>query len=124
MTSLVYQNSDGDAVIEASEDTPYPVMDMSQRSLRTAVLPQVVVSITVPTRICPANPLRRSVKVTNITGTYPVWIDVDSIVSATKGDYLHSGLGSSNTYYGRGELWGLAVTAAQTVSVAEDIFDA
>ena len=122
MTMLSYY--DGEEVVETSIQDPFPFRNMNERSLRTTVLPQVAISITVPTRICPANPSRRSVKVTNVTGSNIVWIGEDSSVTATTGDYLHSGIGSNNVYWGTGELWGLAVTAAQTVSVAEDVYDA
>ena len=83
---------------------------------------QVSVATTV-TRIAGANPWRKSIKITNVTGSQLVWIGFSNAVTTSTGDYLHSAAGSNTTLAVSGEIWGIASTGAQTVSVLEEEFE-
>ena len=72
--------------------------------------------------IAAANPFRRSIKITNITGTQVVYLGFSDQVSSTTGDYLHSVAGSNSTIFAKGAIWGLAITSTQTVSVLEESY--
>ena len=99
---------------------PIPVAE----TLRNVVgsTSQVSVATTV-TLIASANPYRKSIKITNVTGTQLVWIGFTNAVSSTTGDYLHSVAGSNTTLAVSGQIWGIAATGAQTVSILEEEFD-
>ena len=75
------------------------------------------------TRIASANPYRKSIKITNVTGTQLIWLGFDNGVTASTGDYLHSAAGSNTTLAVAGEIWGIAATSAQTVSIMEEEYD-
>lgn len=63
---------------------------------------------------------RRSVTITNITGTQPVYIlTTNAITGVTTGDYIPSTAGSSKTIPTVAAVFGTSPTAAQTVSVLE-----
>ena len=99
---------------------PIPVEDAIRHVVgRTE---QISVATTV-TRIAGANPWRKSIKITNVTGSQLVWIGFSNGVSTTTGDYLHSAAGSNTTLAVNGEIWGIAVTSAQTVSLMEEEYE-
>src|SRR3990167_10329349 len=112
---------DGQAYLEASNEEPYPVKVMSDVQSRgiSGTVKQVSCGTTA-TLLAPANPRRRSVKITNITGTQLIYLGFDSGVLTTNGDYLHSVAGSNTTIFANNAIFGIAVTAAQTVSVLEE----
>ena len=83
---------------------------------------QVSVATSV-TRIVGANPYRKSIKITNVTGTQLIYIGFSNAVSSTTGDYLHSSAGSNTTLAVYGEIWGIAAVSAQTVSVLEEEYE-
>lgn len=114
MNTLRYH--DGQAYIEASPENPFPVTVPSADV--TLTTKQVSVGTTA-TLIAAANASRRSIKITNITGTAAVYIRPDSQVSTSNGDYLASGAGSYVVYTGSDALYGVAASA-QTVAVAEE----
>lgn len=70
--------------------------------------------------IAPANSRRSSIKITNVTGTQVVYLGFSPVVSATTGDYLHSAAGSNTVFAATNAIWGIAVTSAQTVTIAEE----
>ena len=78
---------------------------------------------TTATRIASANRYRKSLKITQITGTQIVYIGFTNAVSTSTGDYLHSAAGSNTTLAVQDEVWGIAVTGAQSVSIMEEEYD-
>ena len=75
------------------------------------------------TRIAGGNSYRKSIKITNVTGTQIIYLGFSNGVSSSTGDYLHSAAGSNTTLAVSGEVWGIAITGAQTVSVMEEEYD-
>lgn len=75
------------------------------------------------TRIAGANPYRKSIKITNLTGTQLIYLGFTNAVSSTTGDYLHSAAGSNTTIMVYSEIWGIAAVSAQTVTVMEEEYD-
>src|SRR3990167_11394041 len=70
---------------------PIPVSE----TLRTVVGRTEQVSVgTSATLIASANPFRKSIKFTNITGTQISYLGFSNAVSSSTGDYLHSAAGS------------------------------
>ena len=95
---------------------PIPVFE----ALRGIVGRTEQVSVgTVATLIAPANPHRKSLKITNVTGTQIVYLGFTNGVSSSTGDYLHSAAGSNTTIDCKDEIWGIAITGAQTVTIME-----
>jgi hypothetical protein len=74
------------------------------------------------TLIRQANPFRRSILITNITGTAVVYFGPTNAVLTTTGAYLHSSAGSSVTLYTKGAIWGIAVVTTQSMSYAEELY--
>ena len=75
------------------------------------------------TLIAPANPHRKSIKITNVTGTQLVYVGFSNAVTSSNGDYMHSSAGSNTTLAVSGQVWGIAAVSAQTVSVLEEEYD-
>ena len=75
------------------------------------------------TLVAPANPFRKSILITNITGAQVVYLGFDKVPTSATGHYLHSAAGSSVTIYAKSAIWGLSITAAQTLSVMEEEYD-
>ena len=95
---------------------PIPVFE----ALRGIVGRTEQVSVgTVATLIAPANPHRKSLKITNVTGTQIVYLGFTNGVSSSTGDYLHSAAGSNTTIDCKDQIWGIAITGAQTVTIME-----
>lgn len=80
---------------------------------------QVVVG-TGATLIAPGNSHRKAIKITNLTGTQIVYLGFVPEVSSSTGDYLHSAAGSNTSLGVISTIWGIAITAAQTVTVMEE----
>ena len=112
---------DGQSYLEGSETHPYPVKVMADPAARSinGSTKQIVVGTAI-TLILAANPKRVSAKITNITGTQISYIGFSEAITSSTGDYLHSAAGSNTTIYAKGPIWGIAITAAQTVSVMEE----
>ncbi len=122
MATLFYH--DGQAYIEATEDEPYPVRVVQDVQSENVVGTTGQVSVaTTATMIRPGNPFRRSVKLTQITGTQIVYLGFTSAVLTTTGDYFANTAGSTITIYAKGEIWGISAVSAQTVSWMEEEFD-
>ena len=99
---------------------PIPVED----AIRHVVGRTEQVSVgTAVTLIAGANPWRKSIKITNVTGTQLIYLGFSNAVSATTGDYLHSAAGSNTTLAVQGQIWGIAVTGAQTISLMEEEYE-
>lgn len=115
----LYFSPDGSEEPEGvSSSNPLPARIVDQPvTFRTG---QVSVATTA-TQIVGANSKRKSIKITNVTGTQVVYLGPNQLVSTGNGDYLHSVAGSNTSLSASDEIWGIAVTAAQTVSWMEDI---
>ena len=119
---------DGQAHITASNEDPYPVKIMQDVQARNVYVAQdgpqqVSVSTSVVTQIVPANPLRRSVLLTNLTGSGLCYLGVGTsptLASTTARAVLTAAVGSSFTIFGKDAVYGLATVAAQTVLIWEE----
>lgn len=114
MSTLRY--NDGLTYIEASKSEPFPV-ELPDRNVSLSTK-QVSVATTV-TLLALANASRRSIKITNITGTAAVYIGAVDVATGS-GDYLATGTGSYVVYTNKGAIYALVATTAQTVAVAEE----
>ena len=122
MTTLRFY--DGQAYLDAKNEEPFPVKVMADVQSRGIVGKVTQVSCgTTATLLAPANPRRRAVKITNVTGTQIVYLGFDSGVTSSNGDYLHSVAGSNTTIYASDAVYGIASVSAQTLSVLEETFE-
>jgi len=87
-------------------------------SSSTLATKQVDVATTA-TQIVAARTGRNAITVTNKTGSQQVYVGPTSAVTATTGQLLPAGVGASITLPYTGALFGIAVSATQTVTVAE-----
>lgn len=87
-------------------------------SSSTLATKQVDVAITA-TQIVAARTGRNAITVTNKTGAQQVYVGPTSAVTAATGQLLPAGVGASITLPYTGALFGIAVSATQTVTVAE-----
>lgn len=117
-----FWSEDWGEIRSASQTDPLPVTEI-QRPVRTYVRPQIVVSTTVPTKIVSGDPNRRSVTITNITGTQNLFWSHDKNVTTSNGDLIGSTSGAYLSIDTTGEVWCLAATSAQTVSVVEQVYE-
>jgi hypothetical protein len=76
---------------------------------------QISVLVTA-TQIVVARPTRNAVKITNTTGTYPVWIGFTSGVSATTGDLLPAVPGAFVIIPTQTVVYGISVGGTQVIS--------
>lgn len=118
---------DGQAYISVSNEEPWPVKIMQDVQSRNIVMatdgpPQVVVSLTIATLIAPANPNRRSLLLTNLTGTQLCHLGAAGVSATTSRAILAASVGSNFTLYSKDAVYGLSITAAQTVLVWEEEF--
>ena len=124
MTSLRFH--DGQAHLTASNEEPFPIKVMADPQSRNIVVnqaqpPQVAVSVSLVTLIAPANPRRRAVMLTNLTGTQVCHLSTESDVSATTSRAILTAVpGSSVTLYTKDAIYGLSITAAQTILVWDE----
>ena len=72
------------------------------------------------TLIASANAKRKSILITGITGTNLTYIGFSNGVSSGTGQLLPASVGASLTIESQNAIWGIAITAAQTVSVLEE----
>jgi hypothetical protein len=116
---------DGQAHVEAGPSDPYPVRVVSEPEDREIDFRtfQVAVSEAAPTLIIGANPARRSLLMTQKTGAQIVYFGSDNTVAAGTGGYLAAAAGSSITLTTSKAVWGLSITAAQTVAVTEEFYN-
>jgi hypothetical protein len=116
---------DGQAYGEVKNDNPLPVKVIAdvQSGNVVGTAKQVAVSEVTPTQIAPANPYRRSILMTNKTGAQIVYFGFDNTVSATNGGYIAAAAGSSVTLTAKGAIYGLSITAAQTLAVVEESYE-
>ena len=120
--SIIYFRNDGElADRPVSDGHPLPVWIV--RDAQSGGIDGRTYQVsagTSATLIANANPYRRSIKVTNLTGSQIVYMGFDAYVSSTTGDYLHSAAGSSITTYAKNAIWCTAPAGAQTVTVMEE----
>jgi hypothetical protein len=116
---------DGQGHRDVANDNPYPVkiMEDVQSANITGTTKQVVVSETLVTLIADANPNRRSILLTQKTGAQIVYYGFNTSVSATTGGYIAAAAGSSVTLTAKGAIYGLSITAAQTLAVVEESYE-
>ena len=116
---------DGQAYLEASNEEPYPVKVLSDPQSRNVIgsTSQVAVGTTA-TLIAPANPNRRSILLTGITGTQITYIGFTNSVSSTTGHYVPASVGANVTIFAKGAIFGIAASSAQTFSVLEEEIEA
>lgn len=97
--------------------------DVQSDNIRVNPIPtQIAVSTSVATLIVPANSRRRSVRLTNLTGSQVCHLDIDNSVSATTSRaILTAAIGNTITFYTKDAIWGLSITGAQTVLVWEEV---
>lgn len=82
---------------------------------------QVSVSTSTTTLIAPENPRRRSLMLTNLTGTQICYLSNQSTVASTSARaMLTAAPGSSITIYAKDAVYGLSATSAQTVLIWEE----
>lgn len=104
---------------DVSRQTPFPVEVLAPINDITATAKQVVVNTTA-TLIAEANPHRVSIMLTTITGAQITYVGFSSSVAATNGDYFAAVAGVIKTYSTKDAIWGIAASAAQTLSVVEE----
>ncbi len=128
---IQFRRSHGDSPGDVQNDQPFPVQimaDVESRNVRVNpnTNPQVSVSTSVATQIVPYNPNRRSVLLTNLTGSQIVYLGLNNangvpvIAAGTARTILTGAVGSNVTLYAKDAVWGLAATGAQTVCVWEE----
>ena len=127
MTNLRVRRTEGDSLDEVSDQNPLPVAILqdvqSKRVLVSNIPAQISVSTSTATLICPANVDRRSVLLTNLTGTQICHLRNDNTVSATTSRAILTGaVGSNVTFYTKDAIYGLSATGAQTVLVWEEFY--
>ena len=127
MTNLRVRRTEGDSLDEVSDQNPLPVAILqdvqSKRVLVSAIPTQIVVSTSVPTLICPFNVDRRSVLLTNLTGTQICHLRNDNTVTASNSRAMLTGaVGSNVTFYAKDSIYGLSASAAQTILVWEESY--
>lgn len=106
--------------VRVDEANPLPVT-LIDTPLKTVKLRTFQVSVaTTATLIAQADTTRKSIKITNLTGTQAIYIGTGQEVSSSNGDYLHSSTGSNTTTAGTDDIWGIASVSTQTVTVMEE----
>lgn len=121
MTMLVFTDSDGGTMLEVAADQPLPVYTDAPVVRVTDEATQVVVSTSVPTLIARANPKRVRLILTNLTGSQICHLRNDSMVSATTSRaILTAAVGNTFTTTAQDAIYGLSISATQTVLVWEE----
>lgn len=85
-------------------------------------LPQVAPTTAAALKLCDANPLRRSILITNTTGSGVIWYDFKDNVTAATGAFIGGTIGSNVTLFTKGAVWAISVTATQTISIWEESY--
>lgn len=112
-----------EALEELGPDNPIPVRVESVGPNEGVHHRTAQVSVgTSATLILPANPKRRSVVITQITGTQIAYIGTGPTPAITTGTgaYLGATAGNSLTMTSQDAIYGIAATGAQTVSYLEE----
>lgn len=120
-TGLEYRADGADASGNPLGSSANPTYERAQGSPTIATAqPATSVSPLTSLLVVAARSGRRSVTVTNITGTQPVFLKgAADITGATTGFYLAAVAGASITIPYSGALYGTSPTAAQTLAVME-----
>ena len=116
---MVLRFHDGQSYNDVDDDNPLPVKVVTDAAQSDDILTGQVSVGTTMTLIVAANPARKSVLITNITGTQVIYVGPLG-VTTSNGSYLHSAAGSNVTINTKAAVYGIAVTAAQTVSYLEE----
>lgn len=119
---LIFYGSGGYQPVK--DDNPLPVKLMADVQSANIVgrTWQIAPDTTTPTLIAAANPNRRSILITNKTGAQIVYVGFEPTVAATSGGYLAAAAGSSITIAAKGAIYGLSISAAQTLAVLEESY--
>lgn len=124
MSTIYFRNADETSHEEVSDLHPLPISIVSDIQGGRVIGRTFQISVgTSATIIAVPNPFRRSIKITNITGTQVCYLGFDNSVSSSTGDYLHSAAGSNTSTVAKQAIWGIAITGAQTVSVMEEVYE-
>jgi len=105
--------------VDTDNALPVMVMDDVQSTNIVGTTKQVVVA-TSATLIADVNLARRSVLITQITGTQICYISFNNGVLSSNNHFLGATAGNNVTIYSKGQVWGIAASSAQTVSVLEE----
>jgi hypothetical protein len=115
------RETDEDAPEVVSEDNPFPVALRKSNPITQARAGQRSVSNTTPTLVVAENAKRTGLIITEVTGTFDVWLAPDDAsVTAGTGHLLTGTKGASITITYRGAVYGIAPGGAQTVSFWEE----
>jgi len=106
------------APLPAPGTSANPTQTQSKGST-TLATNQVTVATTATLVIAARAAGRNAVTITNITGAQPSYYGPTNAVTAANGHFLPGTVGASITLPYSGAVYGIAVTAAQTVSFAE-----
>lgn len=117
---IFWRVAEGEDATAVSPAAPLPVATRQDMTVRVKGSTKQVSVGTTATKIADENPNRRQIKVTNVTGAQLIYLGFDDGVTSSRGDYLHSTAGSNTSINATDEVWGIAITAAQTVSVMEE----
>ena len=120
MAIIYFRNEDDREHAEVSDLHPLPTMVKNDPTVRIRGTTKQVSVATTATLIAAGNVYRKSIKITNVTGTQLIYVGFDAGVTTSNGDYLHNAAGSNTTLYSTDAVWGIAATSAQTVSVMEE----
>ena len=129
MTMMKFRRGHGDSPQDVQEDAPLPVQiiaDVESRNIRVndTVQAQISVSTSAATLIAPFNANRRSLLLTNLTGSQICYLGLGApspvIASGTARAVLSAAVGSNVTIYAKDAVWGLSATGAQTILIWEE----
>ena len=129
MTLIKFRRGHGDSPQDVQEDSPLPVQiiaDVESRNIRVnnTNAAQVSVSTSVITLIAPYNPNRRSLFLTNLTGSQICYLGLGApapaLAAGTARALLSAAVGSNITIYAKDAVWGLSATGAQTITIWEE----
>mgnify|MGYP001608141700 CR=1 FL=1 len=133
MTMLRQYPFEGDTPTIVGPDNPLAVSvvnDVQTQDVRVnGTNPQqVVVSTSVVTLIVPYNANRRSVLLTNLTGSQICHLGLSgagqpTLSATTSRAILTGAVGSNVTFYAKDAIYGLSATSAQTVLVWEEEYN-
>lgn len=118
----VHDPNDAD-LLEVSRANPFPVSvinDAQNGNVRGRTFQVTCVQTAGGTLIAPANSARRSLLIVNKTGTQIAYYGYNAAPTATNGGYIAATAGANVTLYSHEAVFGLSITADQTLSVTEE----
>lgn len=125
MPTIWYRGDEEASDEVVSDGHPFPVKlmeDVQSRKITAKVFQAAPGTSAV--LVAQANPARRAIMLTNITGAQIVYVGFGAGLTSSNGQYLHSAAGSNITLYTKDAIWALSISAAQTLSVLEEEYTA